>query len=66
VLRVQHDTDRRAVLAEITDEGRRVAREATARLNADRFGTAPLGDDELRDVFRLLRAMRVGAGDFAE
>jgi DNA-binding MarR family transcriptional regulator len=66
VRRVQHETDRRAVLAEITDEGRRVAREATARLNADRFGTAPLDDEDLQEVFRLLRSLRVGAGDFAE
>ena len=66
VRRVQHETDRRAVLAEITDEGRRVAREATARLNADRFGTEPLGDDDLRAVFGLLRSLRVGAGDFSE
>ena len=64
VRRVQHATDRRAVLAEITDDGRRVAREATARLDDDRFGTAPLDDDELRDVFRVLRSLRVGAGDF--
>jgi DNA-binding MarR family transcriptional regulator len=66
VRRVQHETDRRAVLAEITADGRRVAREATARLNADRFGTAPLADEDLREVSRLLRAVRVGAGDFAE
>jgi len=64
VRRVQHATDRRAVLAEITDDGRRVAREATARLDDDRFCTAPLDDDELRDVFRVLRSLRVGAGDF--
>jgi DNA-binding MarR family transcriptional regulator len=66
VRRVQHETDRRTVLAEITPEGRRVAREATARLNADRFGTEPLGDDDLRAVFGLLRSLRLGAGDFTE
>lgn len=65
VRRVQHESDRRAVLAEITDAGRRVARDATLRLNAARFATSPLHDDDLDEVFALLRAVRVDAGDFA-
>ena len=66
VRRVQHETDRRGVLAEITPAGRRVAREATQHLNAERFGTAPLDDDDARELFRLLRSVRVGAGDFSD
>jgi DNA-binding MarR family transcriptional regulator len=65
VTRIQHESDRRAVLAEITQEGRKVAREATRRLNEERFGTSPIGDAELEQVFQLLRPLRVAAGDFA-
>jgi DNA-binding MarR family transcriptional regulator len=66
VRRVQHESDRRAVLAEITEQGRTVAREATLRLNEERFGTSPLADGELEQVFELLRPVRVDAGDFAD
>jgi DNA-binding MarR family transcriptional regulator len=64
VRRVGHERDRRAVLAEITPRGRRVAEEATRVLNAERFGTAPLGDDDARALFELLLPIRVEAGDF--
>lgn len=64
VRRVQHETDRRAVLAEITARGREVAREATEHLNAERFRMSPLGDEELERLFELLRPVRVDAGDF--
>jgi DNA-binding MarR family transcriptional regulator len=66
VERVAHERDRRTVLAEITPAGRRVARAATKRLNAERFGTAPLDDDAREALFTLLRPLRVGAGDFAD
>ncbi len=62
--RVQHDQDRRAVLAVITDEGRRVAEEATRRLNAELFGTRPLTAEACEGLVRLLAPLRVGAGDF--
>jgi len=65
VARVQHEEDRRAVLAEITRRGRSVARRATKQLHADAFGTAPLADEELERLFALLRPLRVDAGDFA-
>src|SRR5213078_2439895 len=42
VERVQHESDRRAVLARITRDGKRVARRATNLLNDAGFGTAPL------------------------
>jgi DNA-binding MarR family transcriptional regulator len=65
VERVPQETDRRSVLARITDDGRRVAREATERLNAEQFGTGPLSDSERDEIFRLLRPLREAAGDFA-
>lgn len=64
VRRLQHATDRRAVLAEITEQGRAVADEATRRLNALRFETSPLTDEQLEQLFTLLRPVRVDAGDF--
>ncbi len=63
VRRVQHETDRRGVLAAITPEGRRVAREATERLNSDRFGIT-LDDPALHELSSLLRVLRADAGDF--
>jgi DNA-binding MarR family transcriptional regulator len=63
--RSPHEHDRRTTLAAITSEGRRVAAEATEVLNADRFGTAPLGKDDLGSLVELLRRLREGAGDFA-
>ncbi len=64
VRRVPHDTDRRAVLAEITAKGRKVAERATVTLNAARFATDPLSEGELGDLSAILRNLRDGAGDF--
>jgi len=65
VRRAPHESDRRAVLAEILPEGRRVADAATEVLNAAAFGTEPLGEDDLSELFGVLRKLRDGAGDFA-
>jgi DNA-binding MarR family transcriptional regulator len=65
VRRVPHDTDRRAVLAEITAKGRRVAEKATTTLNEARFATEPLGETELDELSEILRTVRDGAGDFS-
>jgi DNA-binding MarR family transcriptional regulator len=65
VRRVPHASDRRAVLAELTDDGRRVAEEATGRLNAELFGLGALDEDQLGAVFDVLRPLRVDADDFA-
>ncbi len=62
--RVQHEQDRRAVLAAITDEGRRVADAATGRLNEELFGTRPLTAEACEELVALLAPLRVGAGDF--
>lgn len=64
VRRVPHESDRRAVLAEILPEGRRVAEAATAALNEAEFATEPLSRADLDDLSRLLRTLRVAAGDF--
>jgi DNA-binding MarR family transcriptional regulator len=64
VERMPHESDRRTTLAEITPEGRRVARRATKALNRERFGTSPLGEAEFRQLFDVLRGVRVDAGDF--
>jgi DNA-binding MarR family transcriptional regulator len=66
VERLAHEQDRRSVLAQITPAGRRVARAATKRLNAEHFGTDPLGDRESEELFDLLRPLRSAAGDFRE
>ena len=58
--------DRRTTLAEITDEGRDVARRATLLLNADAFGLAALDDGEQEQLTELLRTLRLEAGDFEE
>jgi len=64
VERVGHATDRRAVLARITSEGKRVARQATKRLNAGAFGTEPLDADACEALYGALLPLREAAGDF--
>jgi DNA-binding MarR family transcriptional regulator len=64
VRRVPHPEDRRAVLAEITAEGRALVEAATAELLAAGFGLPTLGDDDLRSISALLRPVREDAGDF--
>jgi DNA-binding MarR family transcriptional regulator len=64
VERLAHDQDRRSVLAQITPEGRRVARAATKRLNGERFGLEPLDDERCEELFAVLRRLRASAGDF--
>jgi DNA-binding MarR family transcriptional regulator len=63
--RKPHPNDRRTTLAAITDRGRQVADEATNALNAIKFGTPPLTKSELESVTRVLRRLRLDAGDFA-
>jgi DNA-binding MarR family transcriptional regulator len=64
--RAQHEQDRRAVLAVITEEGRRVADEATLRLNEELFGTRPLSAEACEGLVAMLSPLRAGAGDFEE
>jgi DNA-binding MarR family transcriptional regulator len=66
VRRVPHAEDRRATLAEVTPEGRRVALAATQAMHAIDFGLGALGEADADALTELLRALRVAAGDFAE
>jgi DNA-binding MarR family transcriptional regulator len=66
VRRIPHEADRRATLAQITDQGRNVAAEATALLNADAFGVTALAPEEQETLTALLRSLRREAGDFEE
>jgi DNA-binding MarR family transcriptional regulator len=66
VERVAHEQDRRTTLARITERGLDVAEAATRALNERRFGTEPLGRQELELLSETLRRVRVDAGDFEE
>jgi len=65
VRRVPHESDGRAVLAEITEAGRETAEAATEVLNGSAFGTEPLATADLDALFTTLRTLRAGAGDFS-
>jgi DNA-binding MarR family transcriptional regulator len=64
VRRVPHSEDRRATLAEITDEGRQVASAATKAMHAALFGVGALGAAEQDALTGILRELRLAAGDF--
>lgn len=63
--RTAHPTDGRTTLAEITDAGRRVARQATDALNAEVFASPGLRRDQIDQLLGILTELRQGAGDFA-
>lgn len=58
-----HPTDGRGTLARITDEGRRVAAEATERLNRDVFGALGLSAPEAKRLTGLLAKVRAASGE---
>ncbi len=64
VVRRRHPEDGRAVLAEITEEGREVVERATKDLVEARFALTALDPDQLREISALLRPVREAAGDF--
>jgi len=66
VIRRPNPRDGRGTLAEITPEGRAVMQRATADLMAAEFGMGGYTEDQLQDMFSLLRGLRVTAGDFKE
>ena len=61
--RTSHPDDARATLAEITPKGRKLFDRAVAELNVKLFGAVGLSEDELNQLVRLVRKIRVGAGD---
>ena len=64
VARLPNPSDGRGTLARLTEEGRRLAGEATGAMNADLFATAGLADSELDSLWHLLGGLRLAAGDF--
>jgi DNA-binding MarR family transcriptional regulator len=57
-------SDRRSVLASITPAGRAIAGQATAAINSDVFESPGLGSKDVNELNRLLRSLRIQAGDF--
>jgi DNA-binding MarR family transcriptional regulator len=66
VRRLPHPTDGRTTLAEITDEGRRLARKATRAVNEVAFGMDDLSPADLRHLMRIIKKLRLRVGDFKE
>jgi DNA-binding MarR family transcriptional regulator len=66
VRRRPNPRDRRGTLAEITPAGRELVGQATAVLMTAGFGLRDYDDNQLDDLFSLLRSLRVSAGDFTE
>jgi DNA-binding MarR family transcriptional regulator len=64
--RSAHPNDRRTTLATITERGREVAAASTQTLNGIEFGTAPLTPKELGAITRIVRGVRLEAGDFVD
>ncbi len=62
--RVPHPTDRRTTLAEITDAGRALGKQATESVNEAVFVDPHLTPKETDDLIRLLARLRAEAGDF--
>ncbi|MFD8594162.1 MarR family winged helix-turn-helix transcriptional regulator [Kitasatospora sp. NPDC059646] len=64
VTRRPNPLDGRGVLAAITARGREVVESATRELMDVEFGLEGYDEDACREVFELLRPLRVAAGDF--
>lgn len=65
VRREAHPTDRRTTLAALTAEGRGIIEAATKAVVAARIGVEELTGRDAKDLTRILRKLRAGAGDFA-
>ena len=66
VARRPNPMDGRGVLAAITERGRKVVEDATRDLVAMDFGLGSYDEAGCRELFEVLRPLRVAAGDFAE
>jgi len=62
--RINDQSDRRMVLARLTEKGGQVAEAATALLNAAQFGMAPLDACACEHLFGLIEPLRREAGDY--
>ena len=66
VVRKPNPRDGRGTLAEITARGRAVVEDATRDLMAAEFGLSRYDGDQLKEMFDLLRGLRLAAGDFSD
>ncbi len=64
VVRRPNPADGRGRLAVITAAGRALVEQATGDLMAAEFGLAGFGPGQLKEIFDLLRELRLSAGDF--
>jgi DNA-binding MarR family transcriptional regulator len=64
VRREPNPVDGRGTLAALTDEGRRIARQATVALNSRVFTALGVTDVTTSTLFELLQELRQAAGDF--
>jgi DNA-binding MarR family transcriptional regulator len=64
VERLPHPSDRRAVLASITDLGRKRSADATTALNSEVFEQLGLTAEQIDSLLGILRTLRTNAGDF--
>lgn len=64
VRRVEHPTDRRTTLCEITAEGRSLVADATEAVTAVDLGVSGMAERELQQITRLLAKLRRTSGDF--
>jgi DNA-binding MarR family transcriptional regulator len=63
VQRLPHSSDRRAVLASITESGRQRSAAATTALNAEVFEQLGITPEQIDALLTILRTMRTNAGD---
>ena len=63
VKRVPHPDDRRTILCELTNDGRRIAEKAAAAVNTIGFGVGTLSPAERTQLIRLVRKLRSAHGD---
>ena len=66
VIREPNPRDGRGTLAVITEDGRAVVDRATRELHHNAFGLRGLAPEQLRQLFAILRRLRVDAGDFTD
>jgi DNA-binding MarR family transcriptional regulator len=64
VARVQHPTDRRTTLCEITPAGEKLVATATDAITGAEFGIAGLTSHDVDTLIDLLAAFRHASGDF--
>ncbi|WP_432557883.1 MarR family winged helix-turn-helix transcriptional regulator [Granulicoccus sp. GXG6511] len=62
--RQRHPDDGRAVLASLTEKGKRVLAEATEAITRAQFGLGALTQEQCGELSAILRNIRLAAGDF--